>query len=146
MVHMSDFMSGFMIVRDVMARNVKTVKTDDTVLAAVQKMNKFDIGSVIVVSSGRPVGIITEANILRRIVEPRMDPETVWAKDIMSSPLISIEPNMVLEEAAKIMVSRKIKRLPVMEGDKLVGLLSSTDIVRASPTQIEILSELLRVS
>ncbi len=139
-------MSGFIIVRDVMAKNVKTVKTDDTVLAAVQKMNKFDIGSVIVVSSGRPVGILTETNIIRRIVEPRMDPDTVWVKDIMSSPLITIEPTMALEEAAKIMAQRKINRLPVMDGDKLVGLLSSTDIVKANPTQLGILDELLRVS
>lgn len=135
-----------MIVRDVMAKNVKTVKTDDTVHAAVQKMNKFDIGSVIVVSSGRPIGIITETNIMRRIVEPRMDPATVWAKDIMSSPLTTIDENTPLEEAAKLMVSKKITRLPVMKGDKLVGLISSTDILKASPTQLGILDELLRVS
>jgi len=135
-----------MIVRDVMAKNVKTVKTDDTVHAAVQKMNKFDIGSVIVVSSGRPIGIITETNIMRRIVEPRMDPATVWAKDIMSSPLTTIDENTPLEEAAKIMVDKKITRLPVMKGDKLVGLISSTDILKVSPTQLGILDELLRVS
>lgn len=135
-----------MIVRDVMAKNVKTVKTDDTVHAAVQKMNKFDIGSVVVVSSGRPIGIITETNIMRRIVEPRMDPATVWAKDIMSSPLSTIDENTPLEEAAKIMVDKKITRLPVMKGDKLVGLISSTDILKASPTQLGILDELLRVS
>ena len=135
-----------MIVRDVMAKNVKTVKTDDTVHAAVQKMNKFDIGSVIVVSSGRPIGIITETNIMRRIVEPRMDPATVWAKDIMSSPLTTIDENTPLEEAAKIMVDKKITRIPVMKGDKLVGLISSTDILKASPTQLGILDELLRVS
>ena len=64
-------MSGFMIIRDIMIKNIKTVKPDDTVHAAVKKMNKFDIGSVIVVSSGRPIGIITETNIMRRIVEPR---------------------------------------------------------------------------
>ena len=135
-----------MIVRDVMAKNVKTVKTDDTVHAAVQKMNKFDIGSVIVVSSGRPIGIITETNIMRRIVEPRMDPATVWVKDIMSSPLTTIDENTPLEEAAKIMVSKKITRIPVIKGDKLVGLISSTDILKASPTQLGILDELLRVS
>ena len=135
-----------MIVRDVMAKNVKTVKTDDTVHAAVQKMNKFDIGSVIVVSSGRPIGIITETNIMRRIVEPRMDPATVWAKDIMSSPLTTIDENTPLEEAAKLMVDKKITRIPVMKGDKLVGLISSTDILKVSPTQLGILDELLRVS
>ncbi|MCW4051421.1 MAG: CBS domain-containing protein [Candidatus Bathyarchaeota archaeon] len=143
---MSDSMSGLMIVRDVMSKNIKTVKTDDTVLSAVQKMNKFGIGSVIVTASGRPVGIITETNILRRIVEPRMDAGTVWAKDIMTGPLITIEQNAALDEAAKIMADKKISRLPVVQGNKLVGLLSSTDIVKASPTQLAILEELLRVS
>ena len=139
-------MSGLMIVRDVMTKNIKTVKPDDTVHSAVQKMNKFDIGSVIVVSSGRPVGIITETNVMRRIVEPRMDPATVWSKDIMSSPLTTIDENAAVEEAAKLMAEKKINRVPVMKGDKLVGLISSTDIVRASPTQLGILDELLRVS
>ena len=139
-------MSGFMIVRDIMAKNIKTVKPDDTVHTAVVKMNKFDIGSVIVVSSGRPVGIITETNVMQRIVEPRMDPATVWTKDIMSSPLTTIDENSAVEEAAKIMAEKKINRLPVMKGDKLVGLISSSDIVKASPTQLGILDELLRVS
>jgi CBS domain-containing protein len=139
-------MSGFIIVRDIMAKNLKTVKPDDTVHTAVVKMNKFDIGSVIVVSSGRPVGIITETNVMRRVVEPRMDPATVWAKDIMSSPLITIDQTAAVEEAAKIMAERGINRLPVIKGSKLVGLISSTDIVKANPTQLGILDELLRVS
>jgi CBS domain-containing protein len=129
-----------------MTKNIKTVKTDDTVHDAVKKMNKFDIGSVIVMSSGRPVGIITETNVMRRIVEPRMDPATVWTKDIMSSPLTTIESNAALEEAAKIMADKRINRLPVIDGDKLVGVISSTDIVKASPTQLSILEELVRVS
>jgi CBS domain-containing protein len=128
-----------------MTKNIKTVKTDDTVHDAVKKMNKFDIGSVIVVSSGRAVGIITETNIMRRIVEPRMDPATVWVKDIMSSPLITVESNAALEEAAKIMAEKRINRLPVMDGDKLLGVISSSDIVKASPTQLGILEELVRV-
>ena len=129
-----------------MAKNIKTVKPDDSVHVAVQKMNKFDIGSVIVISSGRPIGIITETNVMRRVVEPRMDPATVWAKDIMTSPLVTIEQTASVAEAAKIMAEKRINRLPVINGDKLVGLISSTDIVKANPTQLGILDELLRVS
>ena len=139
-------LSGFIIVRDIMAKNIKTVKPDDSVHAAVLKMNKFDIGSVIVISSGRPVGIITETNVMRRIVEPRMDPTTVWAKDIMTSPLVTIDQTAAVEEAAKIMADKNISRIPVTNRDRLVGLISSTDIVKANPTQLGILDELLRVS
>ena len=139
-------MSGILLVRDIMRRNVKTVRTDDSVHAAVQKMNKFQIGSVIVTSNGRAVGIITERNILQRIVEPRLDPGTVWAKDIMSSPLITVGPNDAVEEAAKTMARKRIKKLAVVEGEKVVGVISTSDIVRSSPTQLGILEELLRVS
>ena len=138
-------MSGIILVRDIMRRNVKTVRTDDSVHAAVLKMNKFQIGSVIVTNNGRAVGIITERNILERIVEPRLDPGTIWAKDIMSSPLVTVGPNDTVEEAAKVMAQKRIKKLPVVEGDKIVGVVSTSDIVRANPTQIGILEELLRV-
>jgi CBS domain-containing protein len=138
-------MSGIILVRDIMRRNVKTVRTDDSVHAAVLKMNKFQIGSVIVTNNGRAVGIITERNILERVVEPRLDPGTIWAKDIMSSPLFTVDPNDAVEEAAKIMAQKRIKKLPVVEGDKIVGVVSTSDIVRANPTQIGILEELLRV-
>lgn len=138
-------MSGILLVRDIMARNVKTVRTDDTVLKAVKKMNKFQIGSVIVTNNGRPVGIITERNILQRIVEPCLDPAMVRAKDIMSSPLITIDANAAIEEAAQIMARRHIKKLPIIEDDRVVGIVSTSDIVRTSPTQLSILEELLRV-
>jgi CBS domain-containing protein len=138
-------MSGIILVRDIMMRNVKTVRTDDSALDAVVKMNKFRIGSVIVTNNGRPVGIITERNILERIVEPRLDPSTVRAKDIMSSPVITIDPNAAVEEAAQIMARKHIKKLPVVDGGKVVGVVSTSDIVRASPTQLGILEELLRV-
>ncbi|MFP3950624.1 MAG: cyclic nucleotide-binding/CBS domain-containing protein [Candidatus Bathyarchaeia archaeon] len=138
-------MSGFILVRDIMSRNVKTVRTDDTVLDAVKKMNKFNIGSVIVTSNNRPVGIITETNVMQRIVAPRLDAGTVWTKDIMSSPLITIEETASVEEAARLMAEKQIKKLPIVKGDKLQGVVTTTDIVRASPTQLGILEELLKV-
>ena len=139
-------MSGIILVRDIMSKNVKTVRTDDSVHDAVVKMNKFDVGSVIVTNNNRSVGIITSKNIIVRIVEPRLDAGVVHAKDIMSSPLITIEASAPVEEAAKLMAQRHIKKLAVMEGDKVVGVVSSSDIVRANPTQLSILQELLRVS
>ena len=138
-------MRGIILVRDIRARNVKTVRTDDSVLLAVQKMVKFNIGSVIVTNNGRAVGIITERNILEKIVEPRHDAGIINTKDIMSAPLITVEVNAAVEEAAKIMTSKVIKTLPVIDGGKLVGVITSSDIVRTSPTQLNILEELLRI-
>jgi CBS domain-containing protein len=138
-------MSGILLVRDIMAKNVKTVRPDDRVLDAVRKMNKFRIGSVIVINNGRPVGIITERNIMERIVEPRHDAGTIRVRDIMSSPLTTIDINVAVDEAAQIMVRKSIKTLPVVENEKVVGVVTSSDIVRTSPTQIGILEELLRV-
>ena len=87
-------MSGIILVRDIMVRNVKTVRTDDTVLEAVKKMNKFRIGSVIVTNNGRPVGIITERNILQRIVEPSLDPAILRVKDIRKMDEKGIEKQL----------------------------------------------------
>ena len=139
-------MSGMILVRDIMAKNVKTVRTDDSVHDAVVKMNKFDVGSVIVTNNNRPVGIITSKNILSRIVESRLDASTVRAKDIMSSPLITIEPDTSIEDAAKLMAKKKIKQLVIMDRDKILGILSTSDIVKANPTQLGILQELLKIS
>ena len=139
-------MSGIILVRDIMAKNVKTVRTDDSAHDAVVKMNKFDVGSVIVTNNNRPVGIITSKNILSRIVEPRLDASTVRAKDIMSSPLITIEPDTSIEDAAKLMAKKKIKQLVIMDKDKIQGILSTSDIVKANPTQLGILQELLKIS
>jgi CBS domain-containing protein len=139
-------MSGIILVRDIMAKNVKTVRTDDSALDAVVKMNKFDVGSVIVTNSNRAVGIITSKNILSRIVESRLDASMVRAKDIMSSPLITIEPDASIEDAAKLMAQKKIKKLVIMDKGKVLGILSTSDIVKANPTQLGILQELLKIS
>jgi len=138
-------MSGIILVRDIMTKNVKTVRPDDTALDAVRKMIKFRIGSVIVTSGGRPMGIITERNILEGVVASRHDPAMVKAKDIMGRPLITVDVNTAVEEAAQVMAQKVIKTLPVVDGQKVVGVVTSSDIVRTSPTQIRILEELLKV-
>jgi CBS domain-containing protein len=70
----------------------------------------------------------------------------VRAKDIMSSPLITIEPDASIEDAAKLMAQKKIKKLVIMDKGKVFGILSTSDIVKANPTQLGILQELLKIS
>lgn len=124
---------GGMLVRDIMSRAVKTVRPSSTVKEAVEKMNKFGIGSVVVVEGDRPLGIITERDILRRVVEGGMEPSVAKAKDVMSAPLITIPEGATAEEAARLMGERGIKKLPVVSGGRLVGIVTSTDLIRHTP-------------
>lgn len=137
-------MAGIVLVRDVMSKEVRVVRPDSSVKEVVATMNKFNIGSIIVVQSARPVGIITERDILRRIVEPCLAPEILTARQIMSSPVLTIDEATSIDEAAELMAKRKIKKLPVMRKRKLVGVVTLTDIVTKVPTMLSILEELVR--
>ncbi|MCS7115117.1 MAG: CBS domain-containing protein [Nitrososphaerota archaeon] len=138
-------MAGILLVRDVMSKDVRVVRPDTSVKEVVATMNKFDIGSIVVVQGDRPVGIITERDILRRVVEPCLAPETLTARQIMSSPVITIDENASINEAAKFMAKKRIKRLLVTRNnDELVGIITFTDIVAKVPDLLSILEELVR--
>jgi CBS domain-containing protein len=136
--------AGIVLVRDIMSKKVKVVRPDSSVKEVVATMNKFDIGSILVVQGNRPVGIITERDILRRIVQPCLAPETLTARQVMTSPLLTINETASIDEAAKLMAREKVKKLPVMNKQKLVGIVTLTDIVTEVPTMLSILEELLR--
>ena len=137
-------MAGIVLVRDIMSKDVKVVRPDSSVKEVVATMNKFDIGSIIVVQGKRPVGIITERDILRRIVQPCLAPETLTARQVMTSPLLTISETASIDEAAKLMAKEKVKKLPVMAKQKLVGIVTFTDIVTKVPTMLSLLEELVR--
>jgi CBS domain-containing protein len=137
-------MAGIVLVRDAMSKDVRVVRPDTTVKEVVATMNKFDIGSIIVIQGERPVGIITERDILRRLVEPCLAPETLTARQVMTSPVQTINENASIEEAARLMAKKRVKRLPVMNDGKLVGIITFSDIVAKVPTMLSILEELLR--
>jgi len=136
--------AGIVLVRDVMSKDVRVVRLDSSVKEVVATMNKFDIGSIVVVQGDRPVGIITERDILRRIVEPCLAPETLTARQVMSSPVLTINETASIDEAAKLMAKKRVKKLPVMDKQKLVGIVTLTDIVTKVPTMLSILEELVR--
>jgi len=118
---------------NVMTRKVITVDEKATVREAANIMNQFEIGSVITTRKGKPVGIITERDLLKRIVSEGRNAKKTMVKEIMSSPLVVISPETDLEEAACLMFEKKIKKLPVTEQNRLVGLVSLTDIARVQP-------------
>lgn len=138
-------MAGIVLVRDVMTKNVRVVRPDSSVKEVVATMNKFDIGSIIVVQGGRPVGIITERDILKRVVEPCLTPETLTARQVMTSPVLTIDENASVNEAAKLMAKKGVKKLLVMRNnDELAGIITFTDIVAKVPDMLSILEELVR--
>jgi len=135
-------MAGALLVRDIMTKTLRTVKPNSSVLDAVQKMNKFNIGSILVVDGRKPVGIVTERDILRRVVELSMEPSIVKVSDIMSHPVITINPDATIEEAARLMTVRQIKKLPVVEEDGVVGIITTMDIMKAAPRMMDLFGEL----
>jgi CBS domain-containing protein len=135
-----------MLVRDAMTKNPKVVRRDTSVQEVVATMNKFDISSVIVVQEERPVGIVTHKDIVSKIVQPRIPPDAVTAREVMSSPIVSISEDASTEEAAKLMARKHIKKLPVVRDDKLVGIITTMDLVREAPKLAALMEELLRAS
>jgi CBS domain-containing protein len=119
-----------MHVKDVMVEEVITVKPDTKVRDAVELMNENEIGCLVVKEKGKPIGIITERDILKKIVCQFRNPEQVRVSEIMSQPLIVGNVDMDLEDVAKLMFKRNVKKLPIVDGERLVGLITLTDIVR----------------
>lgn len=136
-------MDSGLLVRDVMSKNVKTARPNSTINEVVRKMNKFEIGSIIIAENEKPVGIITERDILRRVLEVTVAAEAMKAKEIMSSPILTIDSQATTEEAATLMNSKRIKKIPVLENGKLIGIVTSTDIVRNEPRLVETLSKMM---
>ena len=124
---------------EIMVKDIVTVKADASVKKAVELMNKHEIGCLIVVNEGKPVGIVTERDMLRRIIHELREPEKTKVTEIMSKPLITVTPKISAGDAAKLMLERKIKKLPVIENGRLVGLVTLTDLVR-SPEVIDFLN------
>ncbi|UCH31755.1 MAG: CBS domain-containing protein [Candidatus Bathyarchaeota archaeon] len=129
-------------VEDIMVKEVITIDEEATVKDAADVMNKFEIGCLLVTKEGRAVGIITERDLLKRVVSQVKNPRRAKVKDVMSKPLIVVEPNMELEEAAKLMFRLKIKKLPVVKSGQLIGLVTLTDLARFQPQMIRLLKRL----
>jgi len=129
-------------VRDVMVREVITVDENSSVKEAVDIMNEFQIGCLIVLERGKAMGIVTERDFLRRVIAGAKDVVNTKVKEIMTTPLVVVEPSTGLEEAVKLMLKSKIKKLAVVDANKLVGIVTLTDIARFQPQMMRMLKKL----
>jgi CBS domain-containing protein len=126
-----------------MIEGVITIDSDATVMKAVKMMNENEIGCLIVTRRGKAVGIVTERDLLTRVIAKSKNPKKTKVREVMTKPLISGQPDMDLEEATKLMFKMKIKKLPVVESEgKLAGLITLTDVARFQPQMIRILKKL----
>lgn len=116
-------------VKDIMTKEVVTIESNKTVFEAAEIMAEKGIGGLIVVIKAFPVGIITERDIVRRIVAKHSSLD-VKVSEVMSKMLIVVDPDISLKEAARVMSTNRIRRLPVLKQNKLVGIVVSSDFVR----------------
>jgi len=133
------------IVSDIMSSPVGTIDKNAKVQDAAQLMTEKRFGSIVITENGKPRGIITERDMLERVVAPSKDPSTTETGEIMSSPLITIEKEKGILEAMREMREHDISRLVVMDEETMVGIVSETDVIRAiSIASITSFSTLLR--
>jgi CBS domain-containing protein len=128
------------LVKEAMKINPVTVKPKTTIKEAAELMKKKGIGNCIVVDE-KPIGIVTESDILKRVVAEDKKASEVLVEEIMKTPLIVVDPYVDIEEAMKIMSKCNIRRLPVIENGKLIGIITQKDILRLSPMLLEISRE-----
>ena len=115
-----------------MVGEVITIGANVTVRKAVRLMNDREIGCLVVVQDGKPTGIVTERDMLKRVLVAGRDPRAVEVAEVMSKPLLFMESEKEIEEAVKLMFKHKIKKLPIVENGRLVGLVTLTDLIRSS--------------
>ena len=116
-------------VKSLMTKRVLTIESKETVLEGAKLMSQKEVGDLIVVDNEMPVGIVTERDFVRRIMARGKAFDTKIS-DVMSSPLVTISPDASVKGAARKMVKHRIRRLPVLNEHKLVGIIVVSDFAR----------------
>ncbi len=116
-------------VKDIATKTIFSIDARKTVLEAANLMKDYGRGSLIVYEGTSAHGIITEKDLIRRVLAENL-PYNTKVEEVMSKPLITIEANMDIKEAARLMLIKKIRRLPIEENGELIGTINSNDILR----------------
>jgi len=126
-----------MRIEKLMVKDVVTVPSDALVHESVKLMNKNRIGCLVVVDNDEVTGILTERDILERLVEKGKNPKETEVSEIMTKHIIFGDPDMELVDATRLTFENRVKKLPIKDGGQLVGLVTLTDIARATSVDQE---------
>ncbi|MEM2509454.1 MAG: CBS domain-containing protein [Candidatus Methanomethylicia archaeon] len=129
-----------LLVKDVMTRSIISISPKASITEAARIMSEKDIGGVLVIDENKPVGMLTERDIVRRVVAQGLNPSNTRVEEAMSAPLFFIDANAEISDAARLMATENIRRLPVMDKGKLVGILTTYDILTIAPELFDTLS------
>jgi CBS domain-containing protein len=118
------------VVRDIMTKEIVMIEGSESTLEAARLMADRGISSLFVVKDGVPVGIVTERDFIKKVCAKGLDISQVNVEDIMSKILTTAEPETPIEVAVQRMVNHKIRRLPIIERGKIVGIITVTDLAK----------------
>lgn len=134
-----------MEVRDVMSTHVHVVQGSESVTVAAQKMRKVDVGCLVVMSDDDVVGVVTDRDLAIRCMGEEHDFRRCTVSKHTSSPAVTVAPSMDMLDAARLMTERRIRRLPVVEQSKLVGLVSLSDVALVFDDSLEHMTNTVHV-
>ena len=113
-----------------MSKPVVTVEESSNGYDIVRELMNRDIGCIVVTKGNEVVGIVTKGDVLRETIMKKADPRKTPASEIMSRPVVTIDPGVTLEEATETMSKNNVSKLPVVKDQKLVGIITSSDLIR----------------
>jgi CBS domain-containing protein len=119
-------------VGEVMTKGLISIETTDKVFTAIEVMTQNNIGSVLVTKDEKPLGILTERDILRKVCPQQLCTRGITAGEIMSKPLIHIEADAGLGQASSLMTLKNVRRLLVMDKRKVVGIVTQKDVIKGT--------------
>ena len=117
-------------IKEVMTSQVKTCEPDATVMEVAKVMAQEDVGPVPIVEEGRLTGIVTDRDIVVRVVAEGRDPSSTTVGEIASRDLVTVSPDDDLDSALEQLAQNQVRRIPVVDGDRLVGIVAQADIAR----------------
>ena len=120
---------GFTYVKEAMTKNVISIDCSKTVKEAATKMEDANIGSIVITKENVPIGILTERDFVKRVVGKDKAASTP-VSEVMSQPITVVDPDVTVWDVAEVMRTRGIHKVPVLDGEKLVGIFTATDLVR----------------